>query len=142
MFVKFGSEHYEFNFSKFSRQRHDRELPKEDLIIENIASIDVPFDNPLRQIMEEHENDMYMQERNELEDIFLDQPTIIKHNLPMESLGLPTPPKGDLVFDLKVLPDTLQYAYLDEKKIYHVIINSDLSEQEAIKSKDERSGEK
>ena len=28
--VKFGSEHYGFNFSKFARQRHDRELRKED----------------------------------------------------------------------------------------------------------------
>ena len=48
----------------------------------------------------------------------------------MESLGLPLPPKGDPVFDLKVLPDTLKYAYLDEKKIYPVIINSNLSDQE------------
>ena len=31
------------------------------------------------------------------------------------------------MFDLKPLPDTLKYAYLDEKKVYHVIINSNLS---------------
>ena len=80
--------------------------------------------------MEEHENDMYMQERNELEDIFLDQPAIIKHNLPVESLWPPLPPKGDPVFELKVLPNTLKYAYLDEKKIYPVIVNANLSEHE------------
>ena len=34
------------------------------------------------------------------------------------------------MFDLKVLPDTLKYAYLDEKKIYPVIINSNLSTRE------------
>ena len=90
----------------------------------------IPLNDPLQQFMEEHENDMYMQERNELEDIFLDQPAIIKHNFPVESLGPPLPPKGDPVFELKVLPDTLKYAYLDEKKIYHVIVNANLSDHE------------
>ena len=43
---------------------------------------------------------------------------ILKHNLPIETLGGPPPPKGDPVFELKQLPNTLKYAYLDEKKIY------------------------
>ena len=34
------------------------------------------------------------------------------------------------MFELKKLPDTLKYAYLDETKIYHVIINANLSEHE------------
>ena len=34
------------------------------------------------------------------------------------------------MFELKKLPDTLKYAYLDEKKIYHVIISASLSEHE------------
>ena len=55
---------------------------------------------------------------------------ILKHNLLVESLGMPTPPKGDPVFDLKILPDTLEYAYLNENKIYPVIINSNLSGKE------------
>ena len=42
--------------------------------------------------------------------------------MPVEILGDPPPPKGDLVFELKPLPDTLKYAYLDEKKIYPVIL--------------------
>ena len=46
----------------------------------------------------------------------------MKHNLPVEILGDPPPPKGDPVFELKPLPDTLKYAYLDEKKIYPVIL--------------------
>ena len=34
------------------------------------------------------------------------------------------------MFELKPLPDNLKYAYLDEKKIYPVIISANLSEQE------------
>ena len=57
----------------------------------------------------------------------------MKHNLPVEILGDPPPPKDDLVFELKPLPDTLKYAYLDEKKIYHVIISANLLEKEEEK---------
>ena len=34
------------------------------------------------------------------------------------------------MFELKPLPDTLNYAYLDEKEIYHVIISANLLEHE------------
>ena len=34
------------------------------------------------------------------------------------------------MFELKQLPDTLKYAYLDENKIYPVIISANLSEHE------------
>ena len=54
----------------------------------------------------------------------------MKHNLPVEILGVPPPPKCDPVFELKPLPDNLKYAYLDEKKIYPVIISANLSEKE------------
>ena len=37
------------------------------------------------------------------------------------------------MFELKQLPDTLKYAYLDKKKIYHVIISANLSEKEEEK---------
>ena len=57
----------------------------------------------------------------------------MKHNLHVEILGDPPPPKGDPVFELKPLPDTLKYAYLDENKIYHVIISANLSEKEEEK---------
>ena len=50
--------------------------------------------------------------------------------MPVEILGDPPPPKGDPVFELKPLPDTLKYAYLDEKKIYPIIISANLSEHE------------
>ena len=53
--------------------------------------------------------------------------SVLKQNFPVETLGDPLPPKGDPVFELKQLTDTLKYAYLDEKKIYPVIISVDLS---------------
>ena len=46
--------------------------------------------------------------------------------MPVEILGDPPPPKGDPVFELKPFPDILKYAYLDEKKIYPVIISANL----------------
>jgi hypothetical protein len=55
---------------------------------------------------------------------------MLKHNLPVEDLGTTLPPKKDLVFDLKPLPDDLKYAYIDDKKIYPVIISSKLSGKE------------
>ena len=71
-----------------------------------------------------------MKERREIDEVFLQQELILKHNLPVEILGDPPPPKGDPVFELKPLPDNLKYAYLDEKKIYPVIISANLLEQE------------
>ena len=83
-------------------------MSSNDKIIEEIASIAIPPNDPLQQFMEDHENDMHMQERNELDDIFLRQPAILKHNLPVEPLGILSQPKEDPVFDLKPLPDTLK----------------------------------
>ena len=102
-------------------------MPSNDKIIEDIASIAIPPNDPLQQYMEDHKNDLHMQERNELDEIFLRQPAILKHNLPVEPLGILSQPKEDPVFDLKPLHDSLEYAYLDEKKVYSIIINSNLS---------------
>ena len=74
-------------------------MPNDDLIIERIASIVVPPNDPLQQFMEDHENDMFMQEMEEIDEVFFRQPAILKHDLPVESLGTPTPPKGDPVFE-------------------------------------------
>jgi hypothetical protein len=77
--------------------------------------------------MEDHKSDVFSKEREEIDDIFLRQLPLLKHNLPMEDLGTTLPPKEDPVFELKPLPDDLKYAYIDDKKIYHVIISSKLS---------------
>ena len=69
----------------------------------------------------------------EIDEVFFNQGPILKHNLNVEILGDPPPPKGDPVFELKPLPDTLKYAYLDEKEIYPVIISANLSEHEEKK---------
>ena len=76
---------------------------------------------------------MFMNERRKIDEVFFKKGRILKHNLPVEILGGPPPPKGDPVFELNPLPDTLKYAYLDEKKIYPVIISANLSEHEEKK---------
>ena len=90
----------------------------------------MPPTDPLEQYLLDHENDLHMHERNEIDKIFFEQRPLLKHNLPIETLGGPPPPKGDPLFELKPLPDTLKYAYLDETKIYPVIISANLSEHE------------
>ena len=107
-------------------------MPSKDEII-GLASIVVPPTDPLEQYLLDHENDMFMNERREIDEVFFKQGPILKHNLHVEILGDPPPPKGDLVFELKPLPDTLKYAYLDEKEIYPVIISANLLEHEEKK---------
>jgi hypothetical protein len=80
--------------------------------------------------MEDHESEIFREEREEIDDILLRQPALIKHILPVEDLGTTLPPKEDFVFELKPLPDDLKYSYIDDKKIYHVIISSKLSGKE------------
>ncbi|KAI4986121.1 hypothetical protein ZWY2020_018751 [Hordeum vulgare] len=130
--VGFEGVSHEFNFSKFGRQPHEKELPSKDETIA-LASIDMPPTDPLEQYLLEHENDMHMDERDEIDRVALEQYPILKNNLHVEMLGDPPPPKGDPVFELKQLPDTLKYAYLDEKEIYPVIISASLSEHEEKK---------
>ena len=120
---------HEFNFAKFSRQPREREPPSKDEII-GLASIVIPPTDPLEQYLLDHENDMFMKEREEIDEVFLKQEPMLKHNLPVEILGDPPPPKGDPVFELKPLPDNLKYAYLDENKIYPIIISANLLEKE------------
>ena len=93
----------------------------------------MPPNDPLEQYLLDHANDMFMNERREIDEVFFKQGPILKHNLLVETLGDPPPPKGDPVFELKQLPDTWKYAYLDEKKIYLVIISVNLSEKEEEK---------
>ncbi|KAI5003622.1 hypothetical protein ZWY2020_030782 [Hordeum vulgare] len=113
-FIGFEGVSHEFNFSKFGRQPHEKELLSRDETIA-LASIVVPPTDPFEQYLLEHENDMHMDERDEIDRVVLEQYPILKNNLPVELLGDPPPPKGDPAFELKLLPDTLKYAYLDEK---------------------------
>ena len=106
---------HEFNFAKFYRQPHDKELFIKDEII-GLASIVVPPTDPLEQYLLDHENDMFMNERRKIDEVFFKQGPILKHNLPVEILGDPPPPKGDPVFELKPLPDTLNMLILMRKR--------------------------
>ena len=104
-------------------------MPSKDELI-GLSSIAVLPTDPLEQYFLDHENDLHMHERNEIDKIFFEQRPLLKHNLPIETLGGPPPPKGDPVFELKPLLDTLKHAYLDENKIYPIIISASLSEHE------------
>ncbi|KAK1611013.1 hypothetical protein QYE76_034686 [Lolium multiflorum] len=126
--TKFAGESYEFNFSKFTKTPYKADLPNNDFRVEHCASIALAPNNPLQQHLENSESEVFREERDELDEIFLRQP-ILKHDLPVEDLGT-TPPKEDPVFDLKPLHDNLKYAHIDDKNIYHVIISSKLSEFE------------
>jgi hypothetical protein len=45
---------------------------------------------------------------------------MLKHNLPVDDLGTTLPPKEDLVFYLKPLPNDHKYACIDDKK--HILL--------------------
>jgi hypothetical protein len=128
--TKFDGKSYEFNFSKFTKAPYENEFPNKVFRVEQLASIALAPNNALRQFMEDHESEIFREERDEIDEILLRQPELIKHNLPVEDLGTTLPPKEDHVFDLKPLPDDLKYAYIDDKKIYPIIISSKLSGKE------------
>ena len=54
--VGLGDMSHEFNFAKFRRQPHDKELPSKYEII-GLASIAVHPNDPLEQYLLDHEND-------------------------------------------------------------------------------------
>jgi hypothetical protein len=106
--TKFDGESYEFNFSKFTRAPYETDLPNEHFRVEQLASIALAPNDALQQYMEDHESEIFREERNEIDRILLCQPELLKYNLPMEDLGTTLPPKEDPVFDLKPLPDDLK----------------------------------
>ena len=63
-----------------------KEFPSKHEII-GLASFVVPPTNPLEQYLLDHEKDMHMHERNEIDKIFFEQRPLLKHNLPIETLG-------------------------------------------------------
>ena len=65
--IGLGDMSHDFNFSKFRRQPHE---PSKDEII-GLASIAVPPTDPLEQYLLDHENDMFMKERREIDEVFL-----------------------------------------------------------------------
>ena len=71
-------------FLKFSRQHSEEELPSKDEII-GLASIAVPPSDPLEQYLLDHENDMFMNERRELDEVFFKQEPILKKNYLLKS---------------------------------------------------------
>jgi hypothetical protein len=91
--TKFDGESYEFNFAKFTKAPYETELPNEYFRVEQLASIALAPNNALRQYMEDHESEIFIEERNEIDEILLRQPEMLRHNLPVEDLGTTLPPK-------------------------------------------------
>jgi hypothetical protein len=120
--TKFDGESYEFNFSKFTKAPYETELPNEDFRVEHLASIALAPNDALHQDMKDHKSEIFIEERNEIDEILLRQPEMLKHNLPVEDLGTTLPPKEDPVFDLKPLSDDLKYAYIDDKKYIMLLL--------------------
>jgi hypothetical protein len=85
--TKFDGESYEFNFSKFIKAPYEAELPNEDFRVEQLASIALAPKDALQQYMEDHESEIFREERNEIDKVLLRQPELLKHNLPVEDLG-------------------------------------------------------
>ena len=78
-------------------------MPSKDEII-GLASITLPPTDPLEQYLLDHENDMFTNERREIDEVFFKQGAILKHNLPVEILGDPPPPNGyRMVIDFRKL---------------------------------------
>ena len=43
----------------------------------------MPPTDPLEQYLLDHENDLHMHERNEIDNIFFEQRPLLKHNFPI-----------------------------------------------------------
>jgi hypothetical protein len=91
--TKFNGESYEFNFSKFAKAPYEIELPNRYFRVEQLASIALAPNDALQQYMEDHKSEIFMEERNEIDEILLCQPEMLKHNLLVEDLGTTLPPK-------------------------------------------------
>ena len=74
--VSFGDESHQFNFSKFSRKLYQKEFPSKDELI-GLAFIAVPPTDPLEHYLLDHENDMFMNERREIDEVFFKQEPIL-----------------------------------------------------------------
>ena len=44
----------------------------------------MPPSDPLEQYLLDHENDMFMNERREIDEVFFKQEPILQHNLPVK----------------------------------------------------------
>ena len=62
-------------------------MPSKDEI-NGLASLAVPPTDPSEQYLLDHENDMFMNERKELDEIFFNQMPVLKYNLPIKSLEI------------------------------------------------------
>jgi len=129
VFINCAGERLEFNFSKFT----DKHFVREPLIkdeVETLAYVSVRSSDVMERYILNQDEPFTMEEREALEQELSQQPPVLRLNISPDDLGKPPPPKAEPSFELKPLPEHLKYAFLDENKIYPVIIGVNLSDKE------------
>jgi hypothetical protein len=126
VFIKCAREELSFNFSKFTDKHLEKELHVKDQV-EILACVVVASSDIVERYLLNQEEPFTHEEKEAFEQELSQQPPLLQLHIPPDDLGELPPPKGDPSFELEPLPDDLKYAYLDEKNIYHVIINANLS---------------
>jgi hypothetical protein len=87
----------------------------------------------VERYMLEQDEPFSREERESLDQEFMQQPPILGLNIPPDDLGKLAPPKAEPSFELKSLLEHMKYEYLDEKKIYPIIISANLLDEEENK---------
>jgi hypothetical protein len=64
-------------------------LPNEDFRVEQLASIALAPNNALQQYMEDHESEIFREERNEIGEILLRQPEMLSMDFVLQEHGVP-----------------------------------------------------
>jgi len=132
VFIKCAGERLEFNFSKFTDKHLEKEKFQKD-IVETLASVAVASSNAVERYVLNQEEPFSNEEREALEQILSQQPPQLQLHIPPDNQGVLLPPKEDPSFELTPSPEDMNYAFLDEKKIYPVIISANLSGEEETK---------
>jgi hypothetical protein len=132
VFIKFAGERLEFNFSKFTDKHLEREKFEPD-VVETLASVAVASSDAMERYVLNQEEPFNDEEKDMLEQILSQQPPQLQLHIPPDDLGELPPQKEDPSFELKPLPEDMKYAFLDDKKIYPVIISANLSGEEESK---------
>jgi hypothetical protein len=98
--------------------------------VETLAYVAVASSDAVERYILNQDESFNDEEREALQQELSQQPPLLQLHIPPDDLGVLPPPKKDPSFELKPLPDDLKYAYLDEKKIYPIIISANLSAEE------------
>jgi hypothetical protein len=130
--TKFDGQSYEFNISNFTKAPYENELPNDDFRVEQLASIALAPNNALQQFVEDHESEVFREERDEIDDILFHQPP--DWNLPFEImcdasdfavgvvLGQRVDKKLNVIHYASKTPDAAQKNYATTEKEFLAVV--------------------